>query len=85
VIFQECVNLPDWEITASTIYCEAIDDEVTLLVSKDGEITCTGQQRFQNPGKEDARYLNEKGNRVGRKLVCPGIDCTLVTEYKLKM
>jgi hypothetical protein len=36
----------DWEITATTIYCKAVDDEVTLLVSADGTCRCTGRQKY---------------------------------------
>ena len=77
--------MPDWEITASTVYCEAVEDEVTLLVSNDGQVTCTGQQRFQNPDRENTRYLAVKGRRFGKRLNCPGIDCSVIREYKLKI
>ena len=32
----------DWQVTATTIYCDAVDDDVTLLVYKDGSAKCTG-------------------------------------------
>ena len=73
--------MSDWETTATTVYCEAIDDEVTLLFSRDGQVTCTGQQRYQNPDDANARRLAEKSGVAGRKLACTGTGCDLVAKY----
>jgi hypothetical protein len=73
--------LTEWEITAATIYCAAIDDEVTLLVHRDSQVSCTGQQRYQNPNRDDTRRLKERSDRAGRKLACFGISCATVTDY----
>ena len=70
----------DWEITATTIYCDYVKDEVTILVSGDETITCTGRQRFTNPNREDARLLTVRAQKNGEQLGCLGDDCTLVTE-----
>jgi hypothetical protein len=35
----------NWQITATTVYCEAMADEVTLMVHKDWSVTCTGQRK----------------------------------------
>jgi hypothetical protein len=37
--------VPEWEITAVTVYCDAVADEVTILVAGDATATCTGRAR----------------------------------------
>jgi hypothetical protein len=32
---QENSRVGDWQITATTIYCDAVDDDVTIIVYKD--------------------------------------------------
>ncbi len=34
----------NWQITATTIYCEAVSDEVTIMVHKDWSVTCTAHR-----------------------------------------
>lgn len=62
----------DWRVTATTIYCTAVDDEVTLLVHCDFTTKCTG---FAKYGSSAA------GDRSG----CRGIDCPSLTEYRDKL
>ncbi|MCJ7605895.1 MAG: hypothetical protein MUO19_07690 [Dehalococcoidales bacterium] len=77
--------MADWEITATTVYCEAVDDEVTLLIDFGGTTTCTGQQRFDCPDKENARLLEEKTRQAGRVLTCAGTDCTIISQYRTRI
>ena len=42
--------MPEWEVTATTVHCETIDDEVTILVSGDAAVTCTARQRKGRSG-----------------------------------
>jgi hypothetical protein len=37
--------VPEWEITATTIHCDTVDDEVTILITRDATATCTGRAR----------------------------------------
>jgi hypothetical protein len=75
----------DWEITATTIYCEAVDDEVTLLAHKDGTVKCTGRAKYSSTAKETAKELKKKSKQLGKPLSCSGDDCTRVTEYRNKL
>jgi hypothetical protein len=34
----------DWQITAATIYCDDVDDEVTVIVNRDGSVRCVRKQ-----------------------------------------
>jgi len=71
----------NWQITATTIYCDAVDDEITILVKKDWSVQCTGYQAYREPGK-DAANLEKKGRQLKRKLICEGPDCWRVAQYK---
>jgi hypothetical protein len=57
----------DWEITATTIYCESVRDEVTLLVSGDGSCRCTGR---------------DKHARSGAASACPPAECDILVRYR---
>jgi hypothetical protein len=72
----------DWEVTATTIYCEAVDDEVTLIVTQDGNVKCTGQQKYTKSGKETSRTMKMKSRQLGKQLACEGIACPRVTQYR---
>ena len=74
--------MADWQVTATTIYCDVVDDEVTLIVSADGTVKCTGCQRYLKPGKETDKEMKEKSRRLGRQIECQGLDCFRVAEYK---
>ena len=74
--------MADWEITATTIYCDAVDDEVTLIVSADGTVRCTGQQKYDGPDKETARAMKKKSQQSGKLLGCAGDECSTVVQYR---
>ena len=73
-----------WQITAITIYCDAVDDEVTIMVDKDGT-TCTGYSKYSEPGKEAAKLLKSKSKQLKRQLQCEGLDCYRVVKQKDKL
>ncbi len=60
--------MTDWQLTATTIYCEEINDEVTVLVYSDGSTKCTGCRVPSGQDKNTAR--------------CCGPECRLVREYR---
>jgi len=72
----------DWEVTATTILCDDVDDEVTIIVNKDGIVTCTGRQKYSNPDKEAANELKKRSRKRGKSLVCKGDACAKVTRYR---
>jgi len=77
--------LVDWQITATTIYCDAVDEEVTLMVHKDWSTKCTGYRKYGEPSKEMLNLLKEKSKQLKRQLGCTGLECPRVTEYKEKL
>jgi hypothetical protein len=76
----------DWQVTATTIYCDAVDDDVTIMVYKDGSTRCTGYKKYvENPDKETAQMLKKKAKRLGRNLKCEGPQDYRITSYRDKL
>lgn len=59
----------NWQITAATLRCDTVNDEVTLLVYRDWSVKCTGAAKHTQTGR---------GN--GRR-VCQGTNCSLAQAY----
>ncbi len=77
--------MANWVMTATTIYCDAVDDEVTLIVYKDGTSKCTGYKKYSKPDKETAKSIKIKSKRLGKKLGCAQPECYRVTQYRGKL
>ena len=75
----------DWEVTANTIYCDMVDDEVTVLVYKDFSTKCTGYSKYGETSKEMLGLLSRKSKQLGRRLECAGSKCGYVIQYKEKL
>jgi len=79
-------RLVDWQVTATTIYCDAVDDDVTIMVYKDQTTSCTGYKKYGgNLTKEQATMLKKKSKRLGRELRCEGPLDYRVTNYRDKL
>jgi hypothetical protein len=77
--------MTDWQTTAKTIYCDAVDDEVTVLISKDFSVHCTGYRKYTEPNDLTRKIIREKNSKVKRSLKCEGETCPRVTGYKNKI
>ena len=75
----------NWQVTATTIYCDAVDDEVTLMVYKDGSSKCTGYNKYYQPAREVSKLLGRKSKQLRRKLECERLECYRVTQYRNKL
>ena len=75
----------NWQLVAKTIYCEAVDDEVTIMVYKDGSLKCTGYKRYGEPSREVVNLLERKSKQLKRQLKCEGMECHRVVQYKSKL
>jgi hypothetical protein len=72
-----------WQITAITIYCDAVDDDVTIMVDKDRSTRCTGYRKYKKSlDKETAKVLKKKAKQLGRNLGCEGPLDYRVTDYR---
>ncbi|MDD4873981.1 MAG: hypothetical protein PHE15_03280 [Dehalococcoidales bacterium] len=69
----------NWHITATTIYCEDMDYEVTIMVYKDGRTKCTG---YDISSKQEAK---PSGKKEKNKPECSGPECRCVKEYRDKL
>jgi hypothetical protein len=76
------LSMTDWKMTAKTILCEAVDDEVTLLLLKDGNIRCTGCKKYNEPNSITLGLIRSKTSRLKRPIKCEGEQCPRVTGYK---
>jgi hypothetical protein len=77
--------MTDWQITAKTIYCDAVEDEVTVLVYKNAPTRCTGCKKYHEPNQITRRVIKEKTRRLKRPLKCEGEQCPRVTQYKVSI
>lgn len=75
-----------WQLTATSIHCDAVDDDVTIIVNNDWTATCTGYKKYgANISKEIASMLKKKGRKLGRELRCEGPSDYRVTSYRAKL
>ena len=74
----------NWQITATTIKCDLIDDYVTIMVYKDWSTKCVWYSRNKQKADEDKNY------KVDRKIKpqadkCRGPECSYIASYKDKL
>ena len=79
------VGMVNWQVTATTIYCDAVDDEVTLLVYKDGSAKCIAYMKYGKPDKETLNLLKKKSDQLKRHRECEGPECHWVIQYRDKL
>ncbi|MFC1937103.1 hypothetical protein ACFLWY_00925 [Chloroflexota bacterium] len=75
----------NWQVTAATIYCDAVNEVVTVMVYKDMSARCTGYTRYGEPGAEMLGLLKKRSKQVKRPLGCEGLECRRVAQYKEKL
>jgi len=75
--------LVNWQVTATTIYCDAVDDDVTIMVYKDRSTRCVGYKKYiESITKETARELKKRAKKLGHELRCKGPECSRVIAYR---
>jgi len=73
----------DWQVTAKGIYCEAVEDDVVIIVFADHSVRCTGYSKYGPEAKPEALAILKKKSRVlKRKLSCEGPQDYRVIDYK---
>lgn len=73
-----------WQLTATTINCDAVADEVTILVYKDWTVKCTGYGKYSN-SEQAKKLLRKKSASLRRPLACAGPECPRVIQYREKL
>lgn len=74
----------DWQITATTFVCNAIAEEVTILVYPDWKVRCTGLEKYKKNRDAELELL-KRSLKLRKTLECKGLDCPSIIEYKLKL
>lgn len=74
----------DWQVTAVTINCPDVADEVTVIVKSDWSVKCTGNDRYAN-SREAGLELVKRSMNLKRALGCKGIHCRQIQEYVQKL
>jgi hypothetical protein len=74
----------NWQITATTMHCDFVDDFVTIMVNKDWSTKCVWYSRYKQKALEDKKYKVDREIRL-KIDKCQGPDCSYVTSYKDKL
>ncbi len=73
----------DWQVTAKAIYCDAVEDDVVIMVFPDGSVKCTGYSKYGGPGEPAAlAILQKKSRTLKRTLKCEGPQDDRLTGYR---
>jgi len=62
----------NWQVTATTIYCDSLGGEVTIMIYKDGQVKCTGSSE-------------QPANDKRTETACAAEACSRVIQYKQKL
>jgi len=73
-----------WQITATTIRCDLVDDFVTIMVNNDWSTRCAWCNRYKQKALEDKKQKFDKAIRVKIEK-CAGPECSYVTDYRDKL
>jgi hypothetical protein len=77
--------MTEWQTTAKTIYCDAVDDEVTILVFKDFAVHCTGYKKYSELNDVTLNIIKAKSSKLKHPVKCEGEGCPRVLGYKEKI
>ena len=77
--------MTDWQITAKTIFCDSVDDEVTVMVFKNGSTRCTGSQKYNHPNDITLSIIRKKSRNLKKPIKCEGEQCLRISQYKEKI
>jgi hypothetical protein len=73
----------DWQVTAKAIYCDAVEDDVVIMVFADGSAKCTGYSKYGVAGNPESRAsLKKKSRTLKRELGCEGPQDRRITDYQ---
>ena len=73
-----------WQVTATTIRCDLVDDFVTIMVNKDWSVKCAWYNRYKAKMLEDKKPKFDK--KIKQKIEkCQGPECSYMTDYRDKL
>ncbi len=71
----------NWQITATTIHCDRVDDNVTIMISGDWTYRCAWYQRYKQKAIDGGQSGFDRKTRE-RIQKCTGPDCPYVIGYR---
>ena len=74
----------DWQVTATTLFCNEVADEVTLLVYPDWSVKCTGMEKFAVSSGSGTQQL-KKMFAAKKNADCKGTNCPDMSRYLEKL
>jgi len=74
----------EWQITATTVHCDLVDDFVTIIVNKDWTTKCIWYKRYKQKALEDRKQKFD-GNMRLKMEKCQGPECPYVIGYRDKL
>ena len=76
--------MADWQVTAATVHCDAVADDVTIIVYPDWSAKCTGLEKYTN-SREESVNLVKRSLALRVPLDCQQADCDRIPEYVEKL
>ena len=71
-----------WQVTATTIHCDLVDDFVTILVKGDWTTQCVWYNH--NKGEDSGKQKLDNKTKLAIEK-CTGPDCSYVVSYRDKL
>jgi len=81
----DVMSKPTWQLTATTVKCEAVDDEITIMVYPDGSVKCASYAKYGATDKKTLAAIEKKVKKTGLTLNCEGPLCRRITDYRDKI
>ncbi|AKG53617.1 hypothetical protein DGWBC_0954 [Dehalogenimonas sp. WBC-2] len=76
---------PDWQVTATTIKCDAVEDEITIMVHPDGSAKCASYVKYGATKNKTISDMAKRAKKMGLTLKCEGPLCHRVIDYRDKI
>lgn len=73
----------NWQITATTIHCDMVDDFVTIMINKDWSMKCAWYNRYKQKAIDENKKFNKEIKAKIEK--CQGPECSYLIEYRDKL
>jgi len=73
----------DWQVTATTIYCDDVAADVTVMVDGGGGVRCAGILKYLTQTTPNIqRQLKQRSRHQKRPLGCKGDACLRTVAYR---
>jgi hypothetical protein len=73
---------PDWQVTATTIKCDAVSDEITIMVYPDGTARCASYNKYGATDNKTLANIEKRAKKLGVSIKCEGPQCCRITDYR---